>query len=271
MNNQAITKAAETIATARRSCVGLPSYPGETPANLADAYAVQSAAMSLWAEPVAGWKVGRISGDQERVHGENRFIGPIYSPSVWSIGLDDPAAFPVIRDGSAALEAELIACIEVPDGDLQREWTGACIPSIIRSWHIGIEVAGSPLANIGDLGPLVSIAAFGNNIGLLLGPELRADTDIDSVNCTVSIAGKEHGPQSAGALPGGPHEAVAFALKKLRALGHRVPAGTLISTGAITGVHPVAPDQDCRALFSPGGNLQCRTQALATKEGQNPS
>lgn len=266
MTNSSIRSAGRAFAEARRDCRSIEGYPGEAPATLADAYAVQAEATAVWGKPIAGWKVGRIVGEQEKVHGENRFVGPIFADSVWPSGGSAPATFPVIQGGSAALEAELIARVELPQGTARSDWTSESVRPLVRNWHIGIEVAGSPLADIGDFGPLVSIAAFGNNLGLILGPEIPLATDIDAVVCATAIDGQEAGQQTAGVLPGGPLEAIAFALNKLSALGQDVPAGTLISTGAITGVHFVVAGQTCRTEFTPGGILECRTQTLSPEQ-----
>ena len=255
-------KAVSAFVAARRDKRGFSGYPGEKPACLSHAYEVQGGAIALWGESIAGWKVGRIVGDQEKLYGENRFLGPIFAGDVWQVASSEPATFPVIAGGSAALEAELIAKIELAQEDAGAKFTAAGVGRYVRSWHIGIEVAGSPLADIGYYGPLASIAAFGNNLGLLLGPEISPPVDVDSITCTTVIEGQEAGTQRAGALPGGPHEAIAFALNKLVELKHDIAGRMLISTGAITGVHNVRSDQHCLVQFSPGGTIECHTQTI---------
>ena len=41
---------------ARRAAAGLESYPGDFPATLDDAYAIQDEAIASWGRPVIGWK-----------------------------------------------------------------------------------------------------------------------------------------------------------------------------------------------------------------------
>lgn len=245
-----IDSAAHTLARIfadhRRRAAGFPDYPGDLPASLDAAYAVQAAAIAQWDAPIAGWKVGRITGESERLLGENRFVGPIFADGIWPARDTGPSPFPAIPGGFAALEAELVAVIAAPDAD----GTAA-----VRSWHAGIEVAGSPLATINDLGPLASIAGFGNNLGLILGPELTID-DPDAVACTTIIDGTVHGPRTAGLLPGGPRAAVDFAIRRLTMLGQPIPEGTLISTGAITGVHAVEAGQSGEVCFAGGPTLR---------------
>lgn len=253
---------AKRFAKARAAAIGFGDYPDSLPADLVEAYAVQQAAIEAWNRPIAGWKIGRITGAFAAV--ENRFVGPIFADSVSSVSAQI-ASFPIIPGGFAALEAELIAVINGPVCPDAGRWTREnCIPTIKR-WHVGIEIAGSPLATINDLGPLVSIAGFGNNMGLLLGPHVEL-ADPDAAQCTVDMGDNSFGPARAGSLPGGPLAAVAFALNKLVELGHPIPDGTLLSTGALTGVHEVGLDQYCRATFEPGGVIVCKTET-AHREG----
>lgn len=241
---------------ARRTCEGFADYPEPLPTTLDDAYAVQAEAIAQWGTPVAGWKVGRIMGEIAEALGEDRFIGPIFAESVWPVATGEEATFPVIDGGFGAVEAELIARVECP------ALTGMMSPdealATVTAWHIGIEVAGSPCGTIGTLGPLVSIAALGNNLGLILGPRV-ALTDPDNVTCAVVLDGADLASGRAGNLPGGPATAIAYALNKLHALGHTSANGLLISTGAITGVHPVNAGSDCAATFAPGGGIAFRT------------
>ncbi len=266
MLTSSMIDAARTIVEARREGRGFSGYPGDLPGSLSEAYSVQTEAISLWDKPIAGWKVGRISGDDEKEYGENRFVGPIFADTIWPISEGEFASFPVIPEGSAALEAELIARVQVPQRGVNSDWTARSVLQHVRNWHVGLEVAGSPLADIGELGPLVSIAAFGNNLGLFLGPKLPFAIEINSVECTANIGAEQTGPNRAAALPNGPLEAIAFALNKLSSLGRLAPTETLISTGAITGIHRVVVDQECRIVFQPGGILHCRTSFLPSAE-----
>lgn len=251
--------AARQFAERRAAAAGFNTFPGEVPQTLEHAYAIQQAAIDIWDRPIAGWKVGRITGALEESLGENRFIGPMFADSIWPLAETGPTPFPAITGGFAALEAELVAVLADPGAEPVNA-AADCAP-FIRAWHLGIEVAGSPLAPINDLGPLASTAGFGNNMGLILGPEVQIG-DPDDVECTTVIDGETFGPRKAGLLPGGPLAAVAFAITKLRALGHAIPGGTLISTGAITGVHEVKAGQACEARFTPGTSLACTVTPL---------
>lgn len=249
------------LVEARRAATGLPSYPGALPDTLAEAYAGQAEAIGLWGGHVAGWKIGRITGEAERRYGKNRFIGPIFASTITELAAGESGVFQVIRDGSAALEAEVVAILGRDVAPRRIDWTPEAVKPLLSELRIGIEVAGCPVPDIGDLGPLATVAAFGNNLGLILGPEIPAwqELDLDAIACRSSIDGAAVGSAVTGDLPGGLLMAVAFALNQAAELDIGLPAGSMLSTGAITGVHAVAIGQRCEADFGELGLLRCET------------
>ena len=260
---------AATIVQARRAATGLPDFPGAPPQDLSEAYAIQTAARALWGDRVAGWKVGRITGAAEQRLGKNRFIGPIFATSVSSVEAGGHASFPIIPGGSAALESEVVAVLAQDVEPRRADWGREDVADLLSALHIGIEVAGCPVARINMLGPLASIAAFGNNLALILGPAIAdwRGVAVDDIACRTSINDELTGEAVAGQLPGGPFEAVAFALNQAAELGIPLPAGSLLSTGAITGVHPIDLGQEASADFGRWGRIDCRTVPLMGSHG----
>ena len=113
-------------------------------------------------------------------------------------------------------------------------WTAEEVADLDQQLLVGIEVASSPIPDINALGPTVIAADFGNNNGLLLGPELA---DLAGVELACLIDGELVGEGTAANLPGGLHHGLATALNLLIQRGHAVRAGTVFATGAITGIH----------------------------------
>ena len=60
---------AEAFTAARAAGRALDAYPGTPPATLAEAYAIQAAAIARWPDAVKGWKVAR--------EGTTRFDGAL--------------------------------------------------------------------------------------------------------------------------------------------------------------------------------------------------
>ncbi|CAN5155886.1 2-keto-4-pentenoate hydratase [soil metagenome] len=259
----AAQKIASSFCEARAAAAGFDHFPGPLPASFDEAYAIQLAAINAWPDSIAGWKVGRASPDLAETFGIDRFIGPIFARSVMPVTTD--AAFPIFVGGFAAFEAEFIIRL-ADDAPLGRtRWSASEAAELVAAIHIGVEVAGSPLSSINDLGTLATIAGFGNNNGLLIGPAIPHWRDLswDALICRVTIDDTLIAQASAAAIPGSPMAALAFAIMQAEQLGMPLKAGALISTGAVTGVHPVHIGQSCQADFGPQGAIHCMTIPVA--------
>lgn len=261
-----LTEQAKTIAgafvTARRERRALASYPGEAPTDLDAAYAIQNLALVLDGREVVGWKVGRINGPDDARLGANRLSGPIFADSVIAPANGEVPEMPVFAAGFAAAEAEFL--LHVAPG-----WNGV-VPvddagtlAVLDAIHIGIEIASSPYPGINADGPPVTISDFGNNAGLVIGPVLEdwRDADFDAIAVRLDIDGKTAGEATTATMLDGPLGAVRFLLANLSARGIDCSDGTWVSTGAVTGVHPVVPGQTIVASFAQYGTVCCTIAA----------
>lgn len=252
---------ADRFLAARRGATGLADYPGPPPATLEDGYAIQAAAMARSADRVAGWKVGRILPPLAERYGCDRLAGPIFAASLGAA--DGDATGFVFDHGFGAAEAEFLLRIGHAPVAGQRHFTLEEAAAHIDAVHIGIEIASSPFEGINDHGPAVTISDFGNNNGLLVGPAVpdwRSGAYIEQAVVT-RIDGFAVGTGTAAAFTDGAIGSVRFLLEHLAARGMALEPGWWISTGAITGVHPVRPGQDVEADFGPFGTLRCRIEA----------
>ena len=242
---------AKAFVAARRSASALVAFPGEVPATLEAGYEIQEQAIELWQGEIVGWKVGRIPDELLEVLGQTRVTGPIFRESLWPA---DPAGrnpTPVFVGGFAALEAEFVYELleDVPADKL--DWTFEEAEQLKGQMRIGVEMAGSPLATINELGPTVVAADFGNNNGLILGDLLAdwGDFVTGAYLCEAYIDGERVGHGSAATIPGGPMESVRFLLEHTARRGRPLKAGQLISTGAATGIHDIGVGQVGRVSF----------------------
>ncbi|MEB3269999.1 MAG: hypothetical protein VKJ09_15770, partial [Leptolyngbya sp.] len=171
---------ASSFVAARRTGGVVSSYPGEVPQSLAEAYAVQDAAIRLWPDALAGWKVGGISADWRERAGADRLVGPVFSRQV-HIDRGELTDMPVFDHGFAAVEGEVTAVIgqDVPESKTSFSLEEA--KDFISSLHVGIEIASSPFPEINDHGPLVTITDFGNNMGLIIGEQILGWQDFNLV------------------------------------------------------------------------------------------
>jgi 2-keto-4-pentenoate hydratase len=261
---------AATLATARGAGLALRAFPGAAPSTLPEAYEAQAAAIDAWAGDIVGWKVGRIADFAKQELAEDRFIGPIFAETVRQVG-DGPAYFDVITGGTAALEVEFVARLRT-DADPGRTYDADEVSLLIDDVFLGIEVAGSPVPGLNSLPPLSSIAAFGNNLGLILGPSVGdwSRERLNTLACSATIDGLVVGSGGAGDVPGGIATAIAFALNKAASLGRQLKTGALISTGAVTGIHPVRVGQSLEARFGDTGRIDAAAIALDPRALASP-
>ena len=251
---------AASFVEARLARRALSEYPGRVPADMATAYATQDAAISLYPDEIVAWKVGMVPPSQQERLGAHRVAGPVFARNVWTAS-SAPTALPAFVGGFAAVEAEFIARIGEADPEPQ-EWTLAQALDAIDALHIGVEFAGSPLRTINALGSTVVASDFGNNAGLVVGPEIEDwRARLEGIEVETVIDGVVVGTGTANSIPRGIVESVRFLIEHCARRGRPLARGTLISTGAVTGVHEVGPGMASMCSFSGVGAIHCRVTA----------
>lgn len=247
----------KSFVSARRNAQALAKFPGAIPLDLETAYLCQKLAIEAWPDRLIGWKVGMIAPPLRPIFKAERLAGAIFEA-----GLRDGGAqveFPVFVGGFAAVEAEFVLRVahDAPRGKVA--WTEREAQALAGAMHIGMETAGSPLATINELGPTAIAADFGNNAGLILGPEVRdwATLPIESLRVVTSIDGNIVGRGDASLLPHGPIGALQFLAGQAAKMGRPLQTGMLVSTGAVTGVHDIHVGQSAVADFGPLGQISC--------------
>jgi 2-keto-4-pentenoate hydratase len=235
---------ARAFLAARAAGTALAVYPGAMPTTLAEAYAIQDAAIALDGRRIGGWKVGRIAAGLIEPYGDNRISGPIFADEI----VEDGAAMPVYADGFAAAEPEVLLRFgEIGDRDYDIDTVRSCIAEV----RAAIEIASSPFPDINRHGPAVTASDYGNNKGLVLGPPIAGwqRRDLIAMPVEFRIDGAKVGAATMATMLDGPFGSALFLIRTLRARGIAIAPGTWVSAGAITGVHDIRPGQSAEALF----------------------
>jgi len=262
-----LTEQAKEIAAAfvaaRQEKRGLAAFPGVRPSDMSAAYAIQDIAIHLDGREVQGWKVGRINAPDDQRLGANRLSGPIFAGTIVTPAPGEVLEMPVFEDGFAAAEAEFLLHLAPGwNGEVPADNQG--IRGLLDAVHIGLEIASSPYPGINADGPTVTASDFGNNHGLVIGaplPDGPAAADFDAITVRLEIDGATVGEATTAQMLDGPLGAVRFLLENLQERGLDCSAGLWVSTGAVTGVHPVVPGNSVRAVFSGHGSVECRIVA----------
>jgi 2-keto-4-pentenoate hydratase len=257
-----IDEIAHQFVSARKAARPLVAYPGTLPGDLATAYAVQDEAISLYDGAICGWKVGRIHPPLATELGTTRLFGPAWVDALETMTFADQPVGRIFSGGFGAVEAEFMYRIgSTPAADkcsFSLEDTAALIDTVF----VGFEIASSPFSDINRLGPLVTISDFGNNNGLLVGPEIAdwQHSGHEQWLVETRIDGEIAGTGRAADFPDGPLGSVRLLIENLVARGHVISEGLLVSTGAVTGVHEVRPGQHVEARFGTLPAISCRIE-----------
>ena len=243
------------LVDARTTATPLSAFPGSMPETMTQAYAIQLASIARWPDTVAGWKVGLLPAPAQERYSAERLAGPIFRSQIHDVAAGSSTAMPIYIGGFAAVEAEFIFRLGKTVEPFDRQWTDDELAELVAGLHIGAEIASSPMAEINNLGPTVIASDFGNNAGLLLGPEIPDWRSIrpEDLPARTIVDGEVVGEASAAAIKGGPIGALRFIVDLSAERGLEMPAGTLISTGASTGIHDVDATSESRLEFGKYG------------------
>ncbi|XUU61916.1 2-keto-4-pentenoate hydratase [Erythrobacter sp. HA6-11] len=232
----------EVLSEARKTARALPGFPGDVPETLEEAYAIQDASRQAWPDTVIGWKVGGMSAEAAERFGTNRLAGPIFSRTLQNAETGERALMPAFEGGFAAIEPEFVLGLgETREAD---------------RLFIGCEIASSPVPDINGYGPAAVISDFGNNHGLLVGPEVTDWRRLaGSVPVGVMINDELIGSRELDDIAIDVLAARDFLLVLCADRGIELPVGTLVSCGAITGVHEADIGASSRIDFGSLGAL----------------
>jgi 2-keto-4-pentenoate hydratase len=255
-------KIAQRFVAARMNALALADFPGPLPPSLAAAYQVQDEAIKLWPDTVVGWKIGKIGEDIQAKYGSHRLGGPIFSRAVQHSDGSAPVEVGLFVGGFAAVEAEYIFEVAHDAPADKTEWTIPEAAELAGRLLVGIEMAGSPLATINDLGPYVIISDFGNNADEIVGGEIKGWRDMkwDDLTVATSFDGEKVGDGTASNIPGSPLESLQFIAGNVASRGLPLKKGMLISTGAATGVHQIKIGQRAKVEFKGYGSFDVITK-----------
>ena len=242
----------DELVRARATGNALPGPPAGLPESLDDAYLIQDRSIGCWRDDVRGWKVGGVPAAYADRYDEKYLSGPIFASGVQMANGSGPVAMPVFVGGFAAIEPEFVVMI----GETEQQ----------DRLFIGAEIASSPIPDINDYGPCAVISDFGNNNGLLVGSEIPDwRTLAEPVRVTTFIDGEKIAAKDVSGFPGPALEALAFLRALAAKRGYDLPAGTYVSTGAITGVHEAAVGAQSVLDFGDLGSIELELVGVERK------
>jgi 2-keto-4-pentenoate hydratase len=220
----------------------LPDFPGEVPGTLEQAYAIQSANIDRWPDQIAGWKVAGLSPQDQGRLGAERLVGPVFRSRIHSVENAGSIAVPVYEGGFAAVEAEVVLELGETVSPSDRSYSSEELIGMIAAVYCGAEIASSPMAVVNERGPTSVISDFGNNAHVIMGPAIRGWRTLaqNALTATVTVDDAVAGKAAVDSITGNPLGALRGLVETCAKRGIELPASTVVSTGALTGVHDVA-------------------------------
>ena len=256
MHSEDIASISERLVQARQAASPLSVFPGKLPHDARTAYAIQHLSIKSWPDTVTGWKVGGISPSFLKQFGTTRLAGPIFKSQTLTASGDNVLGVSVFENGFAAVEAEFVVCTAARITPLDASKSIRVLQDCIASIHIGAEIASSPMASINELGPGAIISDFGNNAGLIVGPSITnwRERARDEVDIAVSINDRQVGATKTS-IENDALNALEFLIELSSSRGIDLPAGTLVTCGALSGIHETEPGDLACVSFEGFGTL----------------
>ena len=220
---------------ARISGEKLGSYPGPIPADMAEAFAIQSAVRTSIGWKHAGWKIGCTSERaQKALKTDGPFPGPLYREQLFPSG----AHVQTLASNSRTTEPEIAFTMAADLPKRNEPWSVDEVLSAVATVHPAIEIVNPRLPK--GFNDVVQwyVADGGLNHALVLGPGVKPPgrTDYAGITNRVSINGKSlYSGLGANAL-GGPELALTWLANDLIAKGLFLRARDVVTTGVITEV-----------------------------------
>ncbi|HVA12569.1 MAG TPA: fumarylacetoacetate hydrolase family protein [Stellaceae bacterium] len=237
-----VERLATKLIEARRSGIRIAALAAqETPANAAEAYAVQDAILRQLGIAVAGWKVGAASPDAEPQ------AGPLLADRL----LPSPARFALLPNALRTAEAELAFRIARDLPPRSHTYGEDEVWEALASLHVGIEILESSFVDRRKIAEAAVLGDLLNNGGYSYGAPLadwRA-LDLAAPQAVLIIDGKEIRRAKAGTPGGHPKRLLAWLANHAAARGRPLKRGDIVTTGSHTGMIDAVPGAQVTARF----------------------
>ena len=249
---------AAALLQARDTGVPIAPFTDTAPdLDMSDGYAIQThltRALLDRGETIAGYKLGLTSRPMQELLGvDSPDFGPVFASTVYS----DGAVLPVDAFIAPRMEAEIAVVLESDLGgpdctplDARRAAAGLVasleiVDSRIADWRIKLADTVADLASNG------AIAISSTMVPI-------DDFDPRLIGMVFTKNGETVATGAGAAAMGDPLATVAWLANTLAPLGVTLPAGSIIMTGALHAMVPVAPGDVFRADFDRLGPITIR-------------
>ena len=250
-----IGQIAKILVDARLEGIRLPALPTPEPTNLASAYEIQDAAISLLDSPVVGWKVAATSDVGMQSLGiDHPLAGPLFQCYTHS----SPAKLKTFSDSMCLIEAEFAFSIKHDLPPKAEDYTPAEVGTAIDAIHPAIEVVNTRCIEDFNVGANWVVADGTANDAFIYGKGIVnwQQFDLSSHLVEVDINGAFKGSGSGAAVLGGPINVLHWLVNHLRQRDITLKAGAFVSTGVTTPLITALKGDLIEANFGALGSIE---------------
>jgi 2-keto-4-pentenoate hydratase len=225
----------DALRAGRLSGEKIAVYPAAAPADMAEAFAMQSAVRESIGWKHVGWKIGCTSERaQKALKADGPFPGPVYAEQLFPSGTH----IKTLPSNSRTTEPEIAFTMARDLPKRGNPWSVEEVLAAVAAIHPSIEIVNPRLPK--GFNDVVEwyVADGGLNHALVLGPgvKLPKQSDLARITNRVKINGQQKYSGLASNALGGPEMALAWLANDLISKGLFLRAGDVITTGVITEV-----------------------------------
>lgn len=253
LTTEQINELGQTLSSARKNVRITEGFPGSIPSTLKEAYAVQDVSIEASDQPIVGWKIGMVPPELREEMGTERIIGPVFADVAIKLteaqAIGEAFELPVFSGGFIAIEPELVIELnqDITPGSIN---TAEGVEHLVKNVYAGIEIASSPVIDLNSYGPTAIAADIGNQYGVIMGTAIQDWKSAITTMETSTVINDEHiNTAKTDCILNGPMAAFAFLIDCCAERGITLPAGSLCSSGAITGVHETLVNSTSTVTF----------------------
>ncbi|MGQ9367911.1 2-keto-4-pentenoate hydratase [Azospirillum sp. ST 5-10] len=246
-----IDLAADLLVAVRRGGARPADLPDDLrPASATDAYAIQDAVVARLGETVEGWKVGARAPDAE----------PNCAPLVASAVSEGPAVLNGNAFSMRGIEAEIAVRFGRALPPRAAAYGRHEVLDAVDALMPALEVVDTRYAERTAASPLSQLADFQSNGHFVAGTPVTEWHGVDPLTQAVrlTVDGEERAAGRGGNPAGDPFALLVWLANTLSARGVGIDAGTIVTTGTMTGLVPVGPSAHVVAEMPGLGRVELR-------------
>ncbi|MDG1198497.1 MAG: fumarylacetoacetate hydrolase family protein [Actinomycetota bacterium] len=228
---------AVSLAHARMAMQSLSLDDVTVPNSASSSYAIQDELISLLASPQIGWKVGATGqASQQKLGVKTPLVGPVFDTTLFNAGATIPLTGFHHRPGIESEIAFKIATTLRPGG---KSMNAVSVRGIVSAAYPAIELVCTRFETNFAVPPALLVADGVAHAGLILGDEVPASKlgDLSQLSISTLINGTKVSSGTGAEVLGDPFESLAWLCNHLSGRGIELPQGSIVTTGACTGIN----------------------------------